>query len=415
MSLSVTFIRHGRSEANEAGLWQGYGDSELSEVGLEQAAALGNRLAEAGFDLVIASDLKRAVQTAEALRVPFEVSPDWRELFIGLWEDRTFLEVDREHPGFWQKAVDQGDLRFGETGEDFRGFTSRVEAAFDDLVTRVGEGRVAVVTHGGVIDAIVARYLGRIPGRATFPIVTNTSLTVVDDGGFRIVGDGMRLVRFNDASHLGRHPDVLDDFEYAGAPLVALMRHGVTDANLAGRIQGSSCWGLNEKGRRQAEAAAAWYGSVDRVISSPLSRALETARHFGVPVEENPDLAEMAFGEWEGQIVRDLVAAGDELAVKVFEENMDLPRGGHGETMADLMERTARFLRCLELDAGLRTLVVSHGAAIRAMVAGAIGCRADLAEVMGVPSNASISHLALGESGPMLVDYSIAPHLQPPI
>ncbi|BAT58824.1 alpha-ribazole phosphatase [Variibacter gotjawalensis] len=84
------------------------------------------------------------------------------------------------------------------------------------------------------------------------------------------------------------------------------IRHGETDWNKAGRIQGSTDIPLNATGRAQARAAAAALRSAtfDRVIASPLSRALETAQlvnePHGRPLHTDKNLQERGFGSFEG-------------------------------------------------------------------------------------------------------------------
>lgn len=410
MSLRIILIRHGRSQANEAEIWQGQGDAPLSAEGRRQVGRLGERMRPRPLDLVISSDLQRAHDTAAVLGVPVEVDPQWREMDLGGWEGRRFEEVAALHPDLLE-AIRRGEaVAFGGTGETIRQFEERVFDALDRLVNRVGEGRVAVVTHGGVIDAIVGRFLGRLPGRRTFPIVTNTALTTLETGGLRLDHETIRLASFNDSAHLGHDAGFLGRVRSEGTPVLGLVRHGVTRANKEGRIQGSSCWGLDEEGHRQAVALAEWYGPVDHVVSSPLTRAMETAAAFGVDFTTDLDLAEMSFGEWEGERFSDLAAAGDEQLMAVYRDGADLPRGGTGETFAQVLKRMGGFLD--RVSPRGRTLAVSHGAAIRALVGVISGREAEIPDHLGVSHNTGVSHVALTANGPMLIDYSIAPHLE---
>jgi probable phosphoglycerate mutase len=314
---------------------------------------------------------------------------------IGRWEGKTYQEV-RDLHGDLLDAIRAGeDLAFGEVGETLRGFRDRVLGALGALADRVGEGDVLVVTHGGVIDVVVGSLLGRRPGRRTVSLVQNTSLTVLEGS----VGE-LRLSRFNDATHL----DLPED----PRSLVAFVRHGVTSANKELRIQGQSCWGLDEEGRLQAAALAAWYGPVARVVSSPLPRALETASAFGGPIEVDDDLKEMGFGDWEGLTFEDL--REDPLARRIYHDGEDLPRGGSGESFGELVERLGRFLDRFRPDP--RTVVVSHGAAIRAVVSVVAG-NPEAWRRLATPPNTSISHLAWDDEGPTLVDYGLVPHLEP--
>ena len=91
--MEITVVRHGQSESNRSGLWQGQGDSPLSEEGRLQAGALAYRLDGHHYDLIVASDLQRAVHTAETLEYEPEIDPTWRELDIGTWEGRSQVDV----------------------------------------------------------------------------------------------------------------------------------------------------------------------------------------------------------------------------------------------------------------------------------------------------------------------------------
>ena len=85
-----------------------------------------------------------------------------------------------------------------------------------------------------------------------------------------------------------------------------LVRHGQTDWNLAGKLQGQTDIPLNETGRQQAKQAKKLLGnlSFDAVYSSPLSRAVETAQlisgHSTLQIITDERIKEIAFGQWEG-------------------------------------------------------------------------------------------------------------------
>ena len=107
---------------------------------------------------------------------------------------------------------------------------------------------------------------------AQFAGPLNTSLT-----SFRLVFGKLRLATYNDTAHLGFVSDWTAERMRDGDPLITLVRHGETDANVQGRVQGQTDWGLNDQGRIQAAALASWYGRQDHVFASPMGRAAETA------------------------------------------------------------------------------------------------------------------------------------------
>jgi alpha-ribazole phosphatase len=335
---------------------------------------------------------------------------------LGAWEGRTFAEVAERHPDLLE-AIRRGEaVSFGETGETIFEFEERVVDAFDRLVDELdGDGHALVFTHGGVIDAIVGRFFGRVQGRRTFPITTNTAMTVLAGEPGRS-GGRPRLSRFNDAAHLGHEVGAAGRFRSDGVPIAGLIRHGVTEANQTGRIQGQQCWGLHPDGHEQATLLAAWYGSVDRVISSPIQRARETATALGSGgrVAFDDRLKEQSFGEWEGVLTSDMSPEDSEMLRRIYRDGEDLPRGRTGETFAALTARLAGFIEAVRLDPAQRTAVVSHGAAIKAAVAHVLGGTVDIQSNLAVSPNTGVSHIAFPAGGPMLMDYAIAPHLERP-
>ena len=138
-------IRHGESTWNAAGRWQGHGDPPLSERGREQAARLAAELASAGIEVIVASDLLRAAETAAILGAVFGVAPAsdarLRELDIGRWTGWTRAEIEaRDRAGLEDFESGAADARAGG-GECRREIAVRVHRA----VSEIGEiGRAHV-------------------------------------------------------------------------------------------------------------------------------------------------------------------------------------------------------------------------------------------------------------------------------
>ncbi|GAT89070.1 histidine phosphatase [Paenarthrobacter nicotinovorans] len=150
----------------------------------------------------------------------------------------------------------------------------------------------------------------------------------------------------------------------------ALVRHGQTDWNAERRLQGATDVPLNDVGRGQARDAVAFLSGQqwDTVVSSPLSRAAETAEiianGLGLSVARLvPDLTERSFGAAEG------LQAGPEL------EALRIPGGFRGgESDDDAAARGIAALESLAQEfAGKRVLVVAHGTLIRLTLSRAIG------------------------------------------
>lgn len=154
---------------------------------------------------------------------------------------------------------------------------------------------------------------------------------------------------------------------------VYFMRHGETELNKEGRMQGQSDVPLNERGREQARRAGARFAAqglrFDRVFSSPLSRALETAALASerAPEEIAADarLLEMSYGPYEGLSFGEL---GAEAFRFLYDpENIPAPEGM--EPIPALVRRLGDFWQELCADESEeRVLVVCHGVAIRAVM-----------------------------------------------
>ncbi len=404
--MEIVFLRHGESTGNASGLAQGKGSTPLSGRGRAQAGAVGRRLREAKpFDLFVSSDMERALETARAVEVPFETDSVWREMDLGEWEGLPFVEVAQRFPDDLA-ALQRGDpVRIGRTGESIPDFTARVAEAIDGLMERMdGSGRVLVSAHGGVIERAVAIALG-IRGSVAFAgRVTNTSLTTISARG-----DARRVSRYNDATHLGPMSGWATERLAEGRAVVALIRHGRTEANDAGVWQGHSDGGLDEEGRRQAENLARWYGGFDVLYASPLGRAIQTAEPLGAASIVH-DLKELGMGEWEGRTRAEIMAGWPELWETIYERDEDVPRGGNGETWSGMVARVARAVEGMaEEHPGQLIGVVSHGAAIRGLCSSVVGLDHGARRGLAPPDNASVSHIVFDEHGPVLADYNIGP------
>jgi len=151
-------IRHAQSTMNAAGLWQGQANPPLSEAGREQAHALGERLAGESLSVLVASDLRRARETAEIagrrLGIATRLEPGLRELDVGGWSGLARDEIARRWPeDFDRFRAGDLDVRAGG-GETRRELRERVVEALRSLQQIYRGGRIGVVTHLGVIRTL---------------------------------------------------------------------------------------------------------------------------------------------------------------------------------------------------------------------------------------------------------------------
>lgn len=172
----IYLARHGRTPYNAEGRFQGQGDVPLDELGLAQAAELGELAREYGFRALWASPLLRARQTAEAVSerigVPVQYDARLMETHTGDWTDRTFAEIQAEDADAFA-AWHEGKAGFAfPGGESFEQQGERVTAALE----QIGRGPLPalVVCHGMAIRVALARLRGLDgPGPA---IIANGSL-----------------------------------------------------------------------------------------------------------------------------------------------------------------------------------------------------------------------------------------------
>ncbi len=160
--------RHGRTEWNATGRFQGHADVDLDLTGQEQARAAAARLAALRPDLVVASDLSRARDTAgplcRLLDLPLRLDRDLRETDVGAWSGRTLGEVLAED-GATYAAWRAGDVDVRAGGaESRRALAHRVVAAVERVLSATPpDGLAVVVTHGGSARVAVATLIGLPP------------------------------------------------------------------------------------------------------------------------------------------------------------------------------------------------------------------------------------------------------------
>lgn len=160
----VVILRHGRTTWNAERRFQGQEDPPLDEVGIAQAKRAAQILNQIEFSKIVASDLQRAVVTAQLIAAGSNqgVVQDLglRETHCGAWQGRTWPEIyetDQERLLAWSTS---GDIRPGEDGETrsevAQRFVSAVESQLSDVALG---GTLLVVTHGGAARAGISEML----------------------------------------------------------------------------------------------------------------------------------------------------------------------------------------------------------------------------------------------------------------
>lgn len=165
MSRRVVLWRHGRTEWNATGRFQGQIDIELDDVGRAQAHEAAARLAALEPELLVSSDLHRARQTMGALAgivgLQVELDQRLRETFAGEWQGLTGAEIEQNWPDE-HRAWRMGDplVRVGG-GETRREVAERTAEAVAAAAKRLSDDGLAVLaTHGGAARLGIAALIG---------------------------------------------------------------------------------------------------------------------------------------------------------------------------------------------------------------------------------------------------------------
>jgi probable phosphoglycerate mutase len=165
----VFMTRHGETDWNLEGRWQGHTDVPLNERGRAQARAVAETLREVGLVGLVSSDLSRARETAEivgaslGLGVAY-VDADLRERMFGVFEGLTRAECERLHPEAWRAWVEE--QRPADGVEPPSSVAARVTAAIRRAAERIGrEGQpVLLVSHGSALRSVVHQATGASVG-----------------------------------------------------------------------------------------------------------------------------------------------------------------------------------------------------------------------------------------------------------
>jgi broad specificity phosphatase PhoE len=173
---TLLLVRHGETDWNRDGRWQGHSDTHLNDLGREQARRLARELRD--VDVVYSSDLARAKETAEILAgelgLPVRFDARLRERSFGAWEGMTAAEIEAafaEAHGRWLAGEGAG----ADDAEAFHAFGARVTSFLADVLEGHPDETVLVVAHGGSIRVIhaLASGLDYVRDHRSIPGVAN--------------------------------------------------------------------------------------------------------------------------------------------------------------------------------------------------------------------------------------------------
>lgn len=166
----IALVRHGRTEWNAEKRIQGQHDSALTIEGREQALAWGTRLKAFNWSRIIASDLGRARHTADlinkTLNLPVSCDARLRELDWGDWIGMTVSDIKSQYPDMLRRQVAAGWQFRAPGGESREQLWKRAQNALDDIAAQFKGETLLIVTHNGLIKAVLYRLRQRrfLPG-----------------------------------------------------------------------------------------------------------------------------------------------------------------------------------------------------------------------------------------------------------
>ena len=178
----LLLIRHGQTDWNVEGRWQGTIPIGLNDIGRTQARALATYLAHRQIGSIYSSHLPRAFDTAKAIGDTIGVIPQTderlQEFNLGVFQGLTRDEIKQRYPNehrdfeadYWNYVIANGESR--------RALQNRAHDVFQHIVANATGSEVAIVSHGGTIRMLLHRLFEGAPELNHFHI-ENTSLTTL--------------------------------------------------------------------------------------------------------------------------------------------------------------------------------------------------------------------------------------------
>ena len=197
-------VRHAQTAWNRENRLQGYSDLPLNALGQQQAKRLGEFFSPTHLTGMFTSSLQRSQQTAAAIAAGngHGVSPiieqELAEMHLGAWEGLTPAEIDARFEGAYQRWRTQPSSIVIPGAEPLTQVLARASRMLEKILVGMGEGEVVVVSHGGVIAAMLAEILG-----ADYDALLRRLR--LDNGGITALDCGMgtpHVLWINATSHL---------------------------------------------------------------------------------------------------------------------------------------------------------------------------------------------------------------------
>jgi probable phosphoglycerate mutase len=201
----ILLIRHGETDWNAVKRLQGHLDIPLNAQGERQALALGQALLGEELDAIISSDLLRAQQTAQQIAAPramtVQIDSDLRERCYGAFEGMLYPDISVRYPeafaGWKTRDIDARFPSGERIAETLREFSQRAIGAITRLASARTYGKIAIVTHGGVLECAYRAAQG-------IGFAHERDFDIFNAGINRFIWNGaaLTLLRWGDVAHL---------------------------------------------------------------------------------------------------------------------------------------------------------------------------------------------------------------------
>jgi len=161
---TLVLIRHGQTDWNVEGRWQGQADPPLNDRGREQARRVAEYQSQFGFAALYSSDLRRAMETAQIIGAEMGLSvipePRLREINLGKWQGMLSANIQAQYPDEFRCWHESPLTAHPPDGEDISTLAVRVLEAINEIIARYPKRRIGLVAHELPIAIVLCRSAG---------------------------------------------------------------------------------------------------------------------------------------------------------------------------------------------------------------------------------------------------------------
>jgi alpha-ribazole phosphatase len=190
--IQLCLVRHGQTDWNEEGRYQGQSDVPLNESGRRQAGEAAQQLQGYPFEMIYSSDLIRARETAEiiaaVIKVPIRYDTRLREINQGKWEGQHVDVIKDHYAALWKlRTTDPANIR-PPGGETIKELAARVYAALDDIARICSDKDVLIISHGLALATILCK-LQQMPIGKAYQVIPENAVPVWVNWGSDTLAD----------------------------------------------------------------------------------------------------------------------------------------------------------------------------------------------------------------------------------